>query len=173
MTDVGPAEEPGVVLSAPGADSWFDSATGLPGPALWRAILSTESARVARYKRQSTVVLLEIRGLDVVVRRWGHDVAEQLLLMVAREVRSGSRASDHPARLDLARFGVILTETDEIAAINFVERVRQRCERHVRGAGTEVLVAFGWASPGGSGDLLQAAEEAEQRLERDPGDRVQ
>jgi GGDEF domain-containing protein len=83
---------------------------------------------------------------------------------LAREIRS----SDHIARLESARLAILLTETDEIAAINFVERARASCERAI---GTEVRamiqVCFGWASPPSNGDLSDAMTLAVQRLEND------
>jgi GGDEF domain-containing protein len=70
------------------------------------------------------------------------------------------RSSDHIARIDRTRFAVLLTETGEIAAINFVERVRAACERQPG----ELRIAIGWASPTGKADLHDAMTLAEQRL---------
>lgn len=142
----------------------LDPLTGLPGPAFWKIVLATESARIDRYGGVSSVVLAEVAGFDELSAAWGADVADQVLVAFGRAFRSGSRGSDYAARLGPARFGLILTATDEVAAINFIDRVRERCERHLRGAGENVRVVFGWASPKGSMTLEQAASRAEQRL---------
>ena len=74
-----------------------------------------------------------------------------------------SRSSDHIARIDRTRFAILLTETDEIAAINFVERVRAACESVLR-APDLVRIGIGWASPAGSTDLRAAIDVAEARV---------
>ena len=75
-----------------------------------------------------------------------------------------SRTSDYCTPIGLARFGIILTETDEIAAINFVERVRDAGPRTMPRAGDGLEFNFGWASPrsGESADAL--VRRAEKRL---------
>jgi diguanylate cyclase (GGDEF)-like protein len=145
----------------------IDASTGLPGEAFWRLMLSTESARGTRYGRVATVVLVSVVGLDHLARECGPDVADVTVTRLAKLLRSGARRSDVVARLGEGRFGVLLTETAEVAAINMVERVRDRCERELSGLRPGVHVAFGWASPHGSGTLLRSATTAEARLRRD------
>ena len=107
---------------------WTDPLTGTDGPRLWDRVISSEVARVSRYHRPATVVLVDVAGLDDFARAWGTDVAERLFIQLARTMSVESRSSDHIARIDRTRFAILLTETDEIAAINFVERVRAACE---------------------------------------------
>jgi GGDEF domain-containing protein len=73
------------------------------------------------------------------------------------------RASDHIARIARTRFALLLTETDEIAAINIVERARAACEFQL-GASDLVRVAIGWASPTSAADLRAAIDLAAERL---------
>jgi diguanylate cyclase (GGDEF)-like protein len=146
---------------------WFDEPTGLPGPAFWDAVLATEGARWTRYHRPSTVVLVEVVGLDQVGRAWGSDVAGRRVATVATTIRSDCRASDYLVRLDTTRFAILLSETDEIAAINMVERVRAACGRTLQGVAGDTSVAFGWASPTAHQTLLDAVDEARARLDRD------
>lgn len=145
----------------------FDASTGLPNESFWRLVLSAESSRGVRYGRVATVVLVSVVGLDRVAREIGPDVVELTVARVAKLLRSGSRASDYVARVGEARFGVLLTETPEIAAINMVERVRDRCERELSRLAPGVHVAFGWASPPGTSTLVRAAVTAEARLRRE------
>ncbi len=152
-----------------GPADWEDELTGLPGPAFWQAILAAESARDTRYGRTATVVFVELAGLPQLADLWGADVATQAIASLAGILRAGSRASDYLARLDAGRFGVILTETDEVAAVNFVERVRDRCDRELGGAPESVRVAFGWASPHGAVTLQTMAATAEARLRDELG----
>jgi diguanylate cyclase (GGDEF)-like protein len=154
-------------VSAPLAppSGWSDPQTGTDGPRYWDRLILSESARVSRYKRPATVVLVEIAGVGVLARLWGPRVAEQTLAAAARTLSQEIRTSDHIARLEPIRFGLLLTETSEVAAINFVERARAACERDLQVASEVVGVAFGWASPPKGGDLSDAMALAAQRLD--------
>lgn len=144
--------------------SWYDEPTGLPGPAFWQAVLKAESARCARYRRSATVVLAQIVGLDDVVGSWGRDVALRSANEVADVLRSSIRASDYMARLADDRFGIILTETNEIAAINMIERVRVPCDLALSARAAGGRIAFGWADPKAPLFLVDAVHRAADRL---------
>ena len=146
---------------------WFDLPTRLPGPAFWEVVLATESARCARYHRPATIVLAEVVAPRDVGGDWGGVVTQPRAELVARTLRSGCRGSDYLVRLGEARFAVLLAETDEIAAINMVERVRASCGRALRELAGDPWVAFGWASPVAGQSLLAAARTAEDRLRRE------
>jgi diguanylate cyclase (GGDEF)-like protein len=144
---------------------WSDQLTGTDGPRYWDRMIISEGARVRRYKRPATIVLVEIAGLARLSEQWGPDVGARTLFVAARTLSREIRTSDHIARIEPLRFGILLTETTEIAAINFVERARVACERELRVASEIVAVAFGWASPPSKGDLADAATVAARRLE--------
>ncbi len=153
-------EQPPKTYQPPEPSGWSDPLTGTDGPRLWDRILGSELARVRRYHRPATVALVEVTGMDDVSRVWGEEIAEQAFIRVARKLAIEIRSSDHIARVDRMRFAVLLTETDEIAAINFVERVRQAIDQQPGEAG----VAIGWASPATATDLREAMASAEARL---------
>jgi diguanylate cyclase (GGDEF)-like protein len=150
-------------------DAWFDATTGIPGPAFWEAALGAESARCARYGRTSTVVLAEVVGFDDVASEWGQELALKAVVDVVAVLRAGCRGSDYVARLSDDRIGMILTETDEVAAINMIERVRDRCDRAMRARTMSGKVAFGWASPRPPLTLRDAVARAEELLRREAG----
>ena len=149
----------------PPPTGWNDPLTGTDGPHYWDRLIISESARVQRYKRPTTVVFVEVAGLTRIGKLWGKDVAERTLISAARTLSQSIRTSDHIARIEPIRFGILLTETAEIAAINFIERARASCERDLRIASEVVGVAFGWASPPKSNDLADAIALAQKRLE--------
>jgi diguanylate cyclase (GGDEF)-like protein len=151
----------------PVSADWYDESTGLPGPAFWRTVLSAESARCSRYRRPATVVLAQVVGFADVARLWGRDVALRGVVDIAAVLRSGCRASDYVARLADHRVGMILTETDEIAAINMVERARDRCDRALNARAVGGRIAFGWAGPTASHSLLDAVAKADKLLRRE------
>jgi diguanylate cyclase (GGDEF)-like protein len=141
-----------------------DSLTGLEGPDFWQRVLVAEVARAVRYKRALTVVVAEVEGVETMAETWGWNVGRHAIREAAQCLRRTSRTSDYCTRIGLARFGIILTETDEIAAINFVERVRDAGPRTMPRAGDGLEFNFGWASPrsGESADAL--VRRAEKRL---------
>jgi diguanylate cyclase (GGDEF)-like protein len=151
-------------LTAP--SGWNDPLTGMDGPHLWDRVISAETARVTRYRRPATVVLVNVAGLAAFADAWGADVAERIFVRVARTLAIEVRASDHIARIDRSQFGILLTETDEIAAINFVERARAACEREVQ-ASDRLRVGIGWAMPTESTDLRGAIDTAGERVAAD------
>jgi hypothetical protein len=101
---------------------------------------------------------------------WRRLVAGRSLRETAQAVRRMARTSDYCTRIGAARFGILLTETGEIEAINFVERVRERCSRSLTPGGTPVRLAFGWASPGRGETPDEVVRRAEARIEADSAD---
>jgi diguanylate cyclase (GGDEF)-like protein len=143
---------------------WEDPLTGLEGPDFWQRILVSEVARSARYRRSLTVVIVEVAGIAGLGGVWGMDVARHAVREAAQCLRRTSRTSDFCTRIAPSRFGVVLTETDEIAAINFVERVREAGPRSMPRGFDGLRFSFGWASPkqGESADAV--VRRAEIRL---------
>ncbi len=151
---------PRSTIQAPDPGDWSDALTGTDGPRLWDRLLASEVARVRRYRRPATVALAEIVGLDACEAVWGAEIAERAFVRLARTLATEIRSSDHIARIDRTRFAILLTETDEIAAINFIERVRTAVEQQPG----EMGIAIGWAGPTGASDLHEALATAESRL---------
>ena len=110
------------------------------------------------------MVVAEVEGVETMAETWGWNVGRHAIREAAQCLRRTSRTSDYCTRIGLARFGVILTETDEIAAINFVERVREAGPAHDASRRRRPRFNFGWASPrsGESADAL--VRRAEKRL---------
>ena len=126
---------------------WTDPLTGLEGPEFWRKLVITEVARAIRYKRPMTVVILDLDGMAEIPQVWGREVAHHTLRETAQCLRRMARTTDHLTRIGPARFGILLTETDEIAAINFVERIRASRPASLPRTADLVQFVFGWASP--------------------------
>jgi diguanylate cyclase (GGDEF)-like protein len=164
MVPISTFEVTGLIRPIARPDGWVDLVTGTDGPRLWDRMILTEQARVARYHRPVTIAFAEVVGLDGLAEQWGWDVAEQALAACARRLGHEIRSSDHIARLEQARFGILLTETSEIAAINFVERARASCEEELAAIGSGVTIGFGWASPPVKGRLSDAVATALTRL---------
>src|SRR4029078_8248036 len=87
-----------------------------------------EAPRCSRSHRPATFVVLELSGLDRLADRLGDEAASRLIPPIATTLRENARATHPLPRLAPTRFGAILVETDEIRAINFVERIRSACD---------------------------------------------
>jgi diguanylate cyclase (GGDEF)-like protein len=144
------------VRGIPEPIGWKDPLTGLEGPDAWQRTLVVEVARAGRYHRPMTIVELEVEGVMELGDELGDEVSCHVLREAAEALRRESRVSDMCFRVGVTRFGVILPETDEVAAINYVERVRDSTPPRLPLGGDGVRLSFGWASPvpGESADVL-------------------
>jgi diguanylate cyclase (GGDEF)-like protein len=142
----------------------IDAATGLPDATAFHRLVADEDARMARYHRPATVVIVELDGLERLVERLGSDAGERVVPPVADTLRRLARGADHVARLGPGRFGVLLPETDEIAAINYVERVRRACELWLEAGAIALRLAVGWAGTSGDPSLSDAQRIATDRM---------
>jgi GGDEF domain-containing protein len=79
-------------------------------------------------------------------------------------MRRLARRTDKVAHVGGGRFLVLLPETDEVAAINYVERVRVACERWLESGAVALHLSIGWASPTAVGELDTAMRAAEERM---------
>jgi diguanylate cyclase (GGDEF)-like protein len=144
------------------ASEW--SVAELGDGAMWSRAIQDESARAARFGHPVTVVLAELPRLDGLADRFGPAVVERVVTEAAHTLVAESRAVDRIARLGDARFGVLLPETDEVAARVYVERVRAVADGWLESTGLSIRLSVGWASPAEGGSVAGAAITAEQRM---------
>ena len=141
-----------------------DTLTGLIDPAAFSRLVAAEDLRIQRYGRPATVVIFELGGLDRLIDRLGADAADRVVAALADTMRRLARDVDHVARLAPGRFGALLPETDEIAAINYVERVRRACELWLESGAIALSLAVGWAGTTGDPTLIEAHRLASERM---------
>ena len=140
-------------LGAAGGDASIDTLTGLLSASAWSRTVVDEEARIRRYHRPATVVVIEVEGLDRLVSRLGPASVDRIVPAIGDTIRRGAREADHVARLATGRFAVLMPETDEILAINFIERVRKACDLWLESGAVSLRLAIGWASSTGDGSL--------------------
>jgi diguanylate cyclase (GGDEF)-like protein len=162
-----PVMETGSYTSEGVLEPTLDPETGLDSALTWANAIAIEEARSGRYGRPVSVVVAELDGLDRLAELLGADVADKLIPPVAEALRKSARAADRVARLSHNRFGVLLVETDEVRAINYVERVRSACDTWLEASAIAVRLSIGWASPATDGDLRSAVRIAEHRMHRE------
>jgi len=141
-----------------------DSLTGLLVAKEWNRIVADEDARVNRYRHPATVVVIELDGFDRLVANLGPEAGDRVLPALADTLNRNARGADQLARIGPTRFGILLPETDEIAAINYIERVREACDLWLESGAIALHLSIGWASPGPETSLAVAVARAQERM---------
>jgi diguanylate cyclase len=161
---LGPGRTP---AEGPSPDPYLDPLTGLDTLLAWERDLAEEDARYARYRRPVCVMVAELDGLARLVERFGEEPARRILPAVGDTMRRYARRTDRVAHAGGGRFLVLMPETDEIQAINYVERIRAASERWLESGAVALHLSIGWASPTAVGQLDTALRAAEERLMAD------
>lgn len=141
-----------------------DPLTGLLLPGEWNRIIADEDARIHRYGHPATIVVFELDGLDRLIGVLGPEAGDRVLPAVADTISRLARGADQVARLGPARFGVLMPETGEVEAVNYVERVRAACELWLESGAIALRLAIGWASPPTDAGLVDALAVAQDRM---------
>ena len=123
-----------------------DPLTGLLDALAFEEVMAQEEAREQRYGHPATIIVFELDGLTKLVDRLGAETGDRIETALGDTIRRLARRADHVARLERGRYAVLLPVTDEVAAINYVERVRRACELWLESGAIAMRLAIGWAS---------------------------
>jgi diguanylate cyclase (GGDEF)-like protein len=141
-----------------------DPLTGLLDAVAFEDVLSHEDAREQRYGRPATVIVFELDGLTKLVDRLGPEPGDRIETALGDTIARLARRADRVARLERGRYAVLLPETDEVVAINYVERIRRACDLWLESGAIAMRLAIGWASSGGDAGLTGAVRSATERM---------
>jgi diguanylate cyclase (GGDEF)-like protein len=159
-------EASAVAATIPVADArgGRDELTGLLDARAFEEVMSHEDAREQRYGRPATVIVFELDGLTKLVERLGPEPGDRIETALGETIKRLARRADHIARLERGRYAALLPETDEVAAINYVERVRRACDLWLEAGAIAMRLAIGWASTSGDAGLSGAIRVATDRM---------
>jgi len=87
-----------------------DTLTGLPNRLLFRDRLERVSAKALRNQTLIAILFLDLDNFKTINERLGHDVGDELLLEIARRLRSQCRKSDTVARFGGDEFVLLLDD---------------------------------------------------------------
>jgi len=141
-----------------------DSLTGLPRLSQLEHLLSALTSTATDSQLRYSLIRIEVQGFADINDQYGTQVAESVLLDVARRTRTAMRGSDLLFRSDADEFVGFLIDTDANVATLVASRVRElvRAHRFPGTTGTEPLqVQVGCVSSPTDGlslaELLQKA----------------
>jgi len=103
-----------------------DSLTGLANYRCLVDVLQNELERSGRTNRSFSVLLMDLDRLKVINDRYGHLAGSRALCRVADILRLHCRSIDTAARYGGDEFALVLPETDELAAQQVADRIRDR-----------------------------------------------
>ena len=140
-----------------------DPLTGLPNRRAFGEAVALELQRARRSGRPFTFAYLDVDGFKVINDTRGHREGDALLAVVAKTLRASMRAIDAVARLGGDEFGLLMQETDAVAAIQLTSRVRANLlaamERRGWPVGFSIGVATFLEAPVQLDDLLARGDE--------------
>jgi len=119
------------VRAGPGCSR--DALTRLYNREYFEARLVKEVDRARRYARSVACVMIDVDGLRSINSRYGHDVGDEVLRLLADILLSQTRTPDVVARYGGEEFALLLPETSASDAGVLAERIRAAfCERGAR-----------------------------------------
>ena len=71
---------------------------------------------------------IDIDDFQIINDRFGHNTGDSVLKSIAKELKTGLRPYDFAARIGGDEFTLLLTETNQEQARDFLDRIRERFE---------------------------------------------
>jgi diguanylate cyclase (GGDEF)-like protein len=140
-----------------------DSLTGLANYRRLLDVLQSELERSGRTNRSFSVLLMDLDRLKGINDRYGHLAGSRALCRVADILRLHCRSIDTAARYGGDEFALVLPETNELAARQVAERIRNRLK--VDEEIPPISVSIGIATfPQRGSSIQQLLESADRAL---------
>jgi len=103
----------------------IDSMTGLLNRRQFFVVAEVERERSRRYRRPLSMLMIDIDEFKSINDSFGHDVGDEVILLVANVCQSLIRSTDFIARLGGEEFALLLPETGLKDAGDLAERLRE------------------------------------------------
>lgn len=119
-----------------------DPLTGLPNRALFRDRLNQELARAKRQNGRFAMVFIDLDHFKPINDNFGHDVGDQVLRQVARQLHGSVRAADTVGRIGGDEFVVLLAQlSDSEPVLVLAEKLHQAVKQPFVVAGHEMSIS--------------------------------
>jgi diguanylate cyclase (GGDEF)-like protein/PAS domain S-box-containing protein len=150
-----------------------DALTGLANRAYLMERLHQALELVERRRHEVAVLFCDLDEFKDINDTFGHDIGDEVLIVVADRISSVLRASDTAARLGGDEFVVLCEDIDDrVEAFQVVERIRRAVAEPVfyGDLRLHVTMSIGVAFAGsGDVDLARLLREADRNMYRDKG----
>jgi len=157
----------------------IDGLTGLYNRRHFETLSAAEWARFQRYLRPLSVLIIDVDHFKAINDRFGHDVGDSTLKIIANACNSAKRDSDISARIGGEEFALLLPEANEAAARVVAQRLCdmvRECSPTVQGEKLDLTVSIGIAtatlSMSGIATLMKRGDDALYESKRTGRNRV-
>jgi diguanylate cyclase (GGDEF)-like protein len=145
-----------------------DALTGLPNRRHLMAWMETEVLRAGRAGRPLSLALLDVDRFKAINDTHGHPVGDEVLRVVAEELRKVTRGGDLLGRFGGEEFAIIMPETDIDQAHLACERLRRAVARRIlhypNGTSGRVTISSGVALLAGTEGCDHLVSRADKAL---------
>lgn len=121
-----------------------------------------------RHNTPLSLVRFDIDNFSAIFVKHGKEVAESILKKISDTIKGLLRQEDVAARLGVAKFALLLIETDSAASHHVIERLRGAIYANDFGIAEKIDISVGVFSPETTDQLKfdSASQQAEQALEK-------
>ena len=103
-----------------------DGMTGVYNRRHWELLLRNEFDNCRRYQRDATLLIIDIDHFKSINDTWGHDVGDQAIVALTRQLQMTLRGSDVIGRFGGDEFAVIICGTQATSGIVAMSSVHER-----------------------------------------------
>ncbi|KCU92200.1 diguanylate cyclase AdrA [Salmonella enterica subsp. enterica serovar Cerro str. FSL R8-0235] len=100
--------------------------TGVYNRRHWEILLRNEFDHSRRHHREATLLIIDIDHFKSINDTWGHDVGDEAIIALTRQLQITLRGSDIIGRFGGDEFAVIMCGTPADSAITAMSRVHER-----------------------------------------------
>lgn len=146
-----------------------DALTGLPNRSLLQDRVQQAISVAQRHRHSVALLFLDVDRFKNVNDSLGHQIGDQLLIMIAERLKAELRAEDTVSRLGGDDFVVLLPDTHADGAAHVADKLLRSLGKPLQAGETELLItaSIGIAVHPANGDtveaLLQSADSAMYR----------
>lgn len=106
-----------------------DGMTGVYNRRHWETLLRMEYEKCRRDHCQTTILLIDIDHFKSINDTWGHDVGDEAIIAITRQLQMTLRAGDYIGRFGGDEFAIIMSDTPAESAIAAMSRVHERLKK--------------------------------------------